>query len=108
MGRDKDRRHGSVNERGGKEGIVPPHPPLRGTFSLREKGTCDSPLPEGEGGRRPGEGEKSPLAEPNQDHSGKDGTGGKEADATALFAEKEGADEDADEDTHLPGRDRVA
>src|SRR5208283_3983481 len=32
----------------------PPHPPLRGTFSRREKGFC--PLPAGEGGRRPGEG----------------------------------------------------
>jgi len=41
--------------RGGTgRGAAPPHPPLRGTFSLREKGFC--PLPAGEGGRRPGEG----------------------------------------------------
>ena len=36
-----------------------PHPPLRGTFSQREK-ACRFPLPPGEGGRRPGEGRLLP------------------------------------------------
>ncbi|MGO9599387.1 MAG: cytochrome c biogenesis protein CcdA [Isosphaeraceae bacterium] len=40
-----------------------PHPPLRGTFSLREK-VSSSLLPQGEGGRRPDEGVHTPAQAP--------------------------------------------
>ncbi len=65
----------------------PPHPPLRGTFSLREKGsTKDSPLHEGEGGRRPGEGGRllvpAPLAKLGQNPAARLGV--KKGDAGAV------------------------
>jgi eukaryotic-like serine/threonine-protein kinase len=45
---------GVISELQRSDSAVDPHPPLRGTFSRREK--VRNPLPPGEGGRRPGEG----------------------------------------------------